>query len=90
LRQNSISHPHPKIIYAPVIITHGWPGSIIEQMKVIGPLTEPVANGGKTEDAFDVVIPSLPGHGFSGKPTELSRQNAAGSHRRRPKRLSAT
>jgi len=53
----------------PVIITHGWPGSIIEQMKVIGPLTDPTAFGGKAEDAFDVVIPSLPGHGFSGKPT---------------------
>jgi pimeloyl-ACP methyl ester carboxylesterase len=55
----------------PIIITHGWPGSIIEQLKVIGPLTDPVAYGGKAEDAFDVVIPSLPGHGFSGKPTEL-------------------
>jgi len=53
----------------PIIITHGWPGSIIEQMKVIGPLTDPTAYGGKAEDAFDVVIPSLPGHGFSGKPT---------------------
>jgi len=53
----------------PIIITHGWPGSIIEQMKVIGPLTDPVAYGGKPEDAFDVVIPSLPGYGFSGKPT---------------------
>lgn len=53
----------------PVIITHGWPGSIIEQMKVIGPLTDPEAYGGKAEDAFDVIIPSLPGHGFSGKPT---------------------
>ena len=53
----------------PVIITHGWPGSIIEQLKIIGPLTDPVAYGGKAEDAFDVVIPSLPGHGFSGKPT---------------------
>jgi pimeloyl-ACP methyl ester carboxylesterase len=53
----------------PVIITHGWPGSIIEQLKVIGPLTDPTAYGGKAEDAFDVVIPSLPGHGFSGKPT---------------------
>jgi hypothetical protein len=52
----------------PVIITHGWPGSIIEQLKVIGPLTDPVAHGGKAEDAFDVVIPSLPGYGFSGKP----------------------
>ena len=55
----------------PVIITHGWPGSIIEQMKVIDPLTNPTAHGGKASDAFDVVIPSLPGHGFSGKPTTL-------------------
>ncbi len=55
----------------PVIVTHGWPGSIIEQLKIIGPLTDPVAHGGKVEDAFDVVIPSLPGHGFSAKPTEL-------------------
>ncbi|WP_019832053.1 epoxide hydrolase family protein [Sphingomonas sp. PR090111-T3T-6A] len=53
----------------PVIITHGWPGSIIEQTKVIGPLTDPTAYGGKASDAFDVVIPSLPGYGFSGKPT---------------------
>ena len=53
----------------PVIITHGWPGSIIEQMKVIEPLTNPTAYGGTAADAFDVVIPSLPGHGFSGKPT---------------------
>jgi pimeloyl-ACP methyl ester carboxylesterase len=53
----------------PIIITHGWPGSFIEQMKVIGPLTNPTAFGGKAEDAFDVVIPSLPGYGFSGKPT---------------------
>ncbi len=53
----------------PIIITHGWPGSFIEQMKVIAPLTNPTAFGGKAEDAFDVVIPSLPGYGFSGKPT---------------------
>jgi pimeloyl-ACP methyl ester carboxylesterase len=53
----------------PLIITHGWPGSFIEQMKVIAPLTNPTASGGKAEDAFDVVIPSLPGYGFSGKPT---------------------
>ena len=53
----------------PVIITHGWPGSITEQLKIIGPLTDPKAYGGKAEDAFDVVIPSLPGYGFSGKPT---------------------
>src|SRR6476469_8403885 len=54
----------------PIIITHGWPGSFIEQMKVIGPLTNPTAFGGKAEDAFDVVIPSLPGYGYSGKPTK--------------------
>jgi len=53
----------------PVIITHGWPGSVIEQLKIIGPLTDPTAHGGRAEDAFDVVIPSLPGYGFSGKPT---------------------
>ncbi len=52
----------------PIIITHGWPGSIIEQLKIIGPLTDPTAYGGKAEDAFDVVIPSMPGYGFSGKP----------------------
>src|SRR5215207_990102 len=52
----------------PLIVTHGWPGSIIEQLKIIGPLTDPTAHGGSAEDAFDVVIPSLPGHGFSGKP----------------------
>lgn len=53
----------------PVIITHGWPGSILEQLKIIGPLTDPTAHGGTAADAFDVVIPSLPGYGFSGKPT---------------------
>jgi pimeloyl-ACP methyl ester carboxylesterase len=58
---------HPNAM--PVIITHGWPGSIIEQLKVIGPLTDPTAHGGSADDAFDVVIPSLPGYGFSGKPT---------------------
>ena len=55
----------------PIIITHGWPGSIIEQLKIIGPLTDPTAYGGRAEDAFDVVIPSVPGYGFSGKPTTL-------------------
>ena len=54
----------------PVIITHGWPGSVIEQLKVIGPLTDPTAYGGAASDAFHVVIPSLPGYGFSGKPTK--------------------
>src|SRR5437773_3127401 len=55
----------------PLIVTHGWPGSIVEELKVIDPLTNPTANGGSASDAFDVVIPSLPGYGFSGKPTEL-------------------
>jgi hypothetical protein len=54
----------------PVIVTHGWPGSIIEQLKIISPLTDPTAHGGHADDAFDVVIPSLPGFGFSGKPTD--------------------
>ena len=53
----------------PVIISHGWPGSILEQIKLIGPLTDPTAYGGSAADAFDVVIPSIPGYGFSGKPT---------------------
>jgi pimeloyl-ACP methyl ester carboxylesterase len=52
-----------------MIVTHGWPGSIIEQMKIIGPLTDPTAHGGSASDAFHLVIPSLPGYGFSGKPT---------------------
>jgi epoxide hydrolase len=54
----------------PLILTHGWPGSIVEFLKLIGPLTDPVAFGGKVEDSFDVVIPSLPGFGFTQKPTE--------------------
>ncbi|MDU6141321.1 epoxide hydrolase, partial [Bradyrhizobium sp.] len=53
----------------PMIVTHGWPGSIIEQLKIVGPLTDPAAHGARPADAFDLVIPSLPGHGFSGKPT---------------------
>ena len=53
----------------PLIVTHGWPGSIIEQLKIIDPLTNPTAHGGKLSDAFDVVIPSMPGYGYSGKPT---------------------
>src|SRR5215218_7752919 len=54
----------------PLIISHGWPGSVVEQIKVIAPLTDPTAYGGRAEDAFDVVIPSLPGYGFSSRPTE--------------------
>jgi pimeloyl-ACP methyl ester carboxylesterase len=53
----------------PLIVTHGWPGSIIEQLKIIDPLTNPTAHGGSASDAFDLVIPSMPGYGFSGKPT---------------------
>src|SRR5262249_22494376 len=55
----------------PLIITHGWPGSVIEMLDAIGPLTDPTAHGGTAGDAFDVVIPSLPGYGFSGAPKEL-------------------
>jgi pimeloyl-ACP methyl ester carboxylesterase len=59
---------HPNAL--PLIITHGWPGSVFEQIKLIGPLTDPTAFGGRAEDAFNVVIPSLPGYGFSAQPTE--------------------
>jgi pimeloyl-ACP methyl ester carboxylesterase len=55
----------------PLIMTHGWPGSVIELLEVVGPLTDPTAHGGRAEDAFDLVLPSLPGYGFSGEPTEL-------------------
>jgi Epoxide hydrolase N terminus len=54
----------------PLVITHGWPGSIVEMLNVIGPLTDPSAHGGSEEDAFHVVIPSMPGYGFSAKPDE--------------------
>jgi pimeloyl-ACP methyl ester carboxylesterase len=53
----------------PLVVNHGWPGSVIEQLKIIGPLTDPTAHGGSAEDAFHVVIPSMPGYGYSGKPT---------------------
>jgi pimeloyl-ACP methyl ester carboxylesterase len=59
---------HPNAL--PLIITHGWPGSVFEQIKLINPLTEPTSFGGRAEDAFDVVIPSLPGYGFSAQPAE--------------------
>ena len=61
-----VRSPHVEAV--PLILTHGWPGSVIEFMEVIGPLTDPVAHGGKAEEAFHVVVPSLPGYGFSGKP----------------------
>jgi pimeloyl-ACP methyl ester carboxylesterase len=63
-------HVRSKNPYAlPLIVTHGWPGSIIEQLKIIDPLTDPTTHGASASDAFDIVIPSLPGYGFSGKPT---------------------
>jgi len=55
----------------PLIMTHGWPGSVIELLEAVGPLTDPTAHGGTAEDAFDLVLPSLPGYGFSGEPTEV-------------------
>jgi pimeloyl-ACP methyl ester carboxylesterase len=61
-----VRSPHPNAL--PMIITHGWPGSILELLKVIDPLTDPPAHGGQAEDAFDVVIPSMPGYGFSERP----------------------
>ena len=64
-----VKSPHSNAL--PVIITHGWPGSVIEMLNVIDPLTNPTAHGGSAEDAFHVVVPSLPGYGFSGEPTEL-------------------
>jgi microsomal epoxide hydrolase len=62
-----VRSPHPNAM--PLIMTHGWPGSIFELLNVIDPLTNPTAHGGHAEDAFDIVIPSMPGYGFSGKPT---------------------
>ncbi len=55
----------------PLVITHGWPGSVIELLEVVGPLTDPTSHGGRAEDAFDLVLPSLPGYGFSAEPTEV-------------------
>ena len=63
-----VRSPAPECL--PLIITHGWPGSVFEQIKLIGPLTDPTKYGGRAEDAFDVVIPSLPGFGFSERPTQ--------------------
>jgi pimeloyl-ACP methyl ester carboxylesterase len=64
-----VKSPHENAL--PLIITHGWPGSVIELLEVVGPLTDPTSYGGRAEDAFDLVLPSLPGYGFSGEPTEL-------------------
>jgi pimeloyl-ACP methyl ester carboxylesterase len=64
-----VKSPHEGAL--PLIMTHGWPGSVIELLEVVGPLTEPTAHGGRAEDAFHLVLPSLPGYGFSGEPAEL-------------------
>jgi pimeloyl-ACP methyl ester carboxylesterase len=64
-----VRSPHENAL--PLIMTHGWPGSVIELLEVVGPLTDPTAHGGTAEDAFDLVLPSLPGYGFSGEPTEV-------------------
>src|SRR5437870_5330876 len=60
-----VKSPHPDAL--PLIMTHGWPGSVIELLEAVGPLTDPTAHGGTAEDAFDLVLPSLPGYGFSGE-----------------------
>jgi pimeloyl-ACP methyl ester carboxylesterase len=64
-----VRSPHENAL--PLIMTHGWPGSVIELLEAVGPLTDPTAHGGSAEDAFDLVLPSLPGYGFSGEPAEL-------------------
>ena len=61
----------------PLIMTHGWPGSVIELLETVGPLTDPTAHGGRAEDAFHLVLPSVPGYGFSGEPTEIGWDPAA-------------
>src|SRR5256714_9927612 len=64
-----VKSPHENAL--PLIITHGWPGSVIELLEVVGPLTDPTSHGGNAKDAFDLVLPSLPGYGFSGDPAEV-------------------
>jgi pimeloyl-ACP methyl ester carboxylesterase len=64
-----VKSPHPDAL--PLIMTHGWPGSVIELLETVGPLTDPTAHGGTAEDAFDLVLPSIPGYGFSAEPTEI-------------------
>jgi pimeloyl-ACP methyl ester carboxylesterase len=64
-----VKSPHENAL--PLIMTHGWPGSVIELLETVGPLTDPTAPGGRAEEAFDLVLPSLPGYGFSGEPTEV-------------------
>jgi len=55
----------------PLIMSHGWPGSIVEMLEAVDPLTNPTAHGGRAQDSFDLVLPSIPGYGFSGQPTEI-------------------
>ena len=62
-----VKSPHENAL--PLIMTHGWPGSVVELLETVGPLTDPTAHGGRAEDAFDLILPSMPGYGFSGKPT---------------------
>jgi pimeloyl-ACP methyl ester carboxylesterase len=69
-----VRSPHENAL--PLIMTHGWPGSVIELLESVGPLTDPTAHGGDAEDAFHVVLPSLPGYGFSGEPTEVGWESA--------------
>jgi pimeloyl-ACP methyl ester carboxylesterase len=64
-----VKSPHENAL--PLIMTHGWPGSVIELLETVGPLTDPTAHGGRAEDAFHLVLPSVPGYGFSGEPTEI-------------------
>ena len=64
-----VRSPHPDAL--PLIMTHGWPGSVIELLETVGPLTDPTAHGGRAEDAFDLVLPSMPGYGFSAEPADL-------------------
>jgi pimeloyl-ACP methyl ester carboxylesterase len=68
-----VRSPHEDAL--PLIMTHGWPGSVVELLDTVGPLTDPTAHGGSPEDAFHLVLPSLPGYGFSGEPTELGWEN---------------
>ena len=64
-----VKSPHKNAL--PLIMTHGWPGSVVEMLETVGPLTDPTAHGGRAEDAFHLVLPSLPGYGFSGETTEI-------------------
>ena len=76
-----VRSPHPDAL--PLVMTHGWPGSVVELLDTIGPLTDPTAHGGRAEDAFHLVVPSLPGYGFSSEPTELGWERAATPERGR-------